>query len=92
MAGLVPAIHALFAQRKEAVDARVKPGHDEFVLASRFQNATSRFQNATSHSRGTLRPSFASNFCSLSKSEGAGNAGCALHPRSHAQCAQKVRA
>src|SRR5882762_11937491 len=24
--------------------------------------------------------------------EGAGNAGCALHPRSHAQCAQKVRA
>jgi hypothetical protein len=85
MAGLVPAIHALFAQRKEAVDARVKPGHDEFVLASRFQNATS-------HSRGTLRPSFASNFCSLSKSEGAGNAGCALHPRSHAQCAQKVRA
>src|SRR5436190_19867430 len=26
------------------------------------------------------------------KSEGAGNAGCALHPRSHAQCAQKVRA
>src|SRR5947207_4220762 len=26
------------------------------------------------------------------KSEGAGNAGCALHPRSRAQCAQKVRA
>ena len=26
------------------------------------------------------------------KSEGAGNAGCALHPRSRAQCAQRVRA
>jgi glyoxalase family protein len=28
----------------------------------------------------------------LDRKEGAGNAGCALHPRSHAQCAQKVRA
>src|SRR3979409_1994995 len=27
----------------------------------------------------------------LSKSEGAGNAGCALHPRSRVQCAQEVR-
>jgi hypothetical protein len=29
MAGLVPAIHVLFAARPEDVDARVKPGHDE---------------------------------------------------------------
>jgi hypothetical protein len=28
MAGLVPAIHALTANKKD-VDARVKPGHDE---------------------------------------------------------------
>jgi hypothetical protein len=28
MAGLVPAIHALFC-RQEGVDARDKPGHDE---------------------------------------------------------------
>jgi hypothetical protein len=28
MAGLVPAIHVL-AIKKEGVDARVKPGHDE---------------------------------------------------------------
>src|SRR5437899_13036848 len=27
----------------------------------------------------------------LFKSEGAGNAGCALHPRSRVQCAQRVR-
>ena len=32
-----------------------------------------------------LRPRFARNFPPSSKSEGAGNAGCALHPRSHAQ-------
>jgi hypothetical protein len=31
-------------------------------------------------------------FFALENEEGAGNAGCALHPRSHAQCAQKVRA
>jgi hypothetical protein len=29
MAGLVPAIHVL-AIEKKGVDARVKPGHDEF--------------------------------------------------------------
>jgi len=29
MAGLVPAIHVFGAYRKEVVDARVKPGHDE---------------------------------------------------------------
>jgi glycyl-tRNA synthetase beta chain len=31
MAGLVPAIHALSAEAKKAVDARDKPGHDEAV-------------------------------------------------------------
>jgi len=29
MAGLVPAIHAFFAVKKQDVDARDKPGHDE---------------------------------------------------------------
>jgi hypothetical protein len=33
MAGLVPAIHVLLAAlRREDVDARVKPGHDELLL------------------------------------------------------------
>src|SRR6266567_4631937 len=41
--------------------------------------------DTASHSRGTMRPSFASNFRDLWKSEGAGNAGCALHPRSRVQ-------
>jgi hypothetical protein len=31
MAGLVPAIHVLTFSRKEDVDARVKPGHDELL-------------------------------------------------------------
>src|SRR5260221_11273554 len=43
-----------------------------------------------SHSRGALRPRFVGN-SSPSKSEGAGNAGCALHPRSRVQCAREVR-
>jgi hypothetical protein len=30
MAGLVPAIHVLFACGKENVDARLKAGHDEW--------------------------------------------------------------
>jgi hypothetical protein len=29
MAGLVPAIHVLSNRRKQDVDARVKPGHDD---------------------------------------------------------------
>src|SRR6266704_289360 len=44
-----------------------------------------------SRSRGTLRPRFAGNFRDLSKSEGAGNAGCALHPRSRVQNCRKLR-
>ena len=44
--------------------------------------------NMHRRSRGTICPRFASKFCP-SKTEGAGNAGCALHPRSRAQCAQK---
>src|SRR5712692_6086645 len=48
-------------------------------------------EDMTSRSRGTLRPRLASNFRDLSKIEGAGNAGCALHPRSRVQCAQGVR-
>src|SRR5947199_2774110 len=41
-----------------------------------------------SHSRGALRPRFAGYFRDLRKSEGAGNAGCALHPRSRVQCVE----
>jgi hypothetical protein len=32
MAGLVPAIHVFAAARKEDVDARDKPGHDDFTV------------------------------------------------------------
>ena len=35
-----------------------------------------------------MRPSFASKLPALFKTEGAGNAGCALHPRSHVRFAQ----
>jgi hypothetical protein len=31
MAGLVPAIHVLLATKKEDVDARDEPGHDELI-------------------------------------------------------------
>ena len=41
----------------------------------------------SSRSRGALRPRF--EILCPPKSEGAGNAGCALHPRSHVQFAQR---
>src|SRR5438132_1678132 len=65
--------------------------HAEIWIAS-SQVLLAMTVDTVSRSLGTMRPRFASNFCDLSNSEGAGNAGCALHPRSHAQCAQEVRA
>ena len=44
------------------------------------------FPNIASHSRGPMRPRFET--VSPSTVEGAGNAGCALHPRSRVQDAQ----
>jgi hypothetical protein len=45
--------------------------------------------NIASHSRGMICPSFAATVCPLIEEEGAGNAGCALHPRSRVQIAQR---
>jgi predicted MFS family arabinose efflux permease len=42
MAGLVPAIHVLIATKKEDVDARVKPGHDDLVRCARSAKAALR--------------------------------------------------
>src|SRR6266571_4552157 len=47
-------------------------------------------EDAPSRSRDALRPRFAFN-SRPRKKEGAGNAGCALHPRSRVQCAREVR-
>ena len=48
------------------------------------------FADITPRSRGSIRPRFAEKFRAL-KSEGAGNAGCALHPRSRVQkCAKNA--
>jgi hypothetical protein len=51
-----------------------------------------RIQGTDMHRRprGTICPRFASKFCP-SKREGAGNAGCALHPRSRVHVHKKVR-
>ena len=57
--------------------------------AVRARTMTARCVSAFSR---RIAPEVCWKFFALSKSEGAGNAGCALHPRSHAQCAQKVRA
>ncbi len=48
-------------------------------------------EDTPSRSRGTTCPRFASNFRDLFKKEGAGNAGCALHPRSRVQNCRKLR-
>src|SRR6478672_196650 len=49
---------------------------------------TMAHSDTTSRSRGAMRPRFASNL-RPPESEGAGNAGCALRPRSRVQCAQE---
>ena len=49
---------------------------------------TSFHPDAPSRSRGAIRPRFARKFHAL-KSKGAGNAGCALHPRSRVQEGKK---
>src|SRR6266568_2310291 len=49
-------------------------------------------EDTPSRSRATTCPRFASNFRDLFKKEGAGNAGCALHPRSRTQNCRKLRA
>ena len=58
----------------------------------RTARKTSRFAFKTSHTTLSRRvsPEVCWNF-RPSKSEGAGNAGCALHPRSHVQCVQEMR-
>src|SRR5437868_15106308 len=48
--------------------------------------------NVRPHSRDALRPRFAFISPPSPNPEGAGNAGCALHPRSHAQWVVEVRA
>ena len=66
---------------------RSNPSHHakkEWIASSQVLLAMTA--DTVSRSRGTMRPRFASYFRDLWKSEGAGNAGCALHPRSHAQC------
>jgi hypothetical protein len=56
---------------------------DRWIASLRSQ----RRGNIRARSRGMICPSFASSL-SLSRREGAGNAGCALHPRSRVQSAQ----
>jgi hypothetical protein len=66
------------------MDARIKSGHDECVsqgeLKERFAHTNFNFKQ----SRGQICPRFAGNFLTL-RSEGAGNTGCTLHPRSRVQ-------
>jgi hypothetical protein len=83
-----------FQPRSRGVrDRPVKSGDDSLVVAGGSFAMTARefrfeFQTADTrpHSRGTVCPRFA--FRCPSK-EGAGNAGCALHPRSRVQSCAK---
>ena len=98
MSGLVPGIHVLGPARKD-VDGRDKPGHDGRRLERpreatlrRLAPVTRHFKQQSRHtpprSRGAVRPSFAST--ALDR-EGAGNAGCALHPRSRVHNVKSTR-
>ena len=57
---------------------------------SRVMTVVGVFTNTPSHSRGACRPRFAV-YCRPRKEEGAGKAGCALHPRSRVQNCTKKR-
>src|SRR3954447_19949488 len=63
------------------VDGRDKPGHDE-PRPGRREISNSQSRHTPARSRGAVRPSVAS---TTLYREGAGNAGCALHPRSRVQ-------
>src|SRR6266478_1108135 len=67
------------------IDGLLRSARNDGVRSSfNFQTADAR-----PPSRGMICPSFAGNGLSLQK-EGAGNAGCALHPRSRVQnCAKR---
>src|SRR5258708_33292068 len=63
-----------------------RPGVSWFYSADRHRR--SHLSITVPRSRGAFRPGLADRFAE--REEGAGNAGCALHPRSHVQnCAKK---
>jgi hypothetical protein len=81
------------SRSRGVLDRPVQPGDDSLVVAGGLLAMTDRefrFECQTAdtrpHSRGGRRPRFA--FRCPSK-EGAGNAGCALHPRSRVQKAER---
>ncbi len=78
-AHLCPAIRVFAGSEKTDVDARAKHGRDDRECDGSDIGITSR-------SRGGIRPSF-SRHVALLDEEGAGNAGCTLHPRSRVQFA-----
>ena len=74
-------VASAFARRRASAD-KSAPRNDAVTFRFKFQTADVR-----SHSRGTTCPSHT---VTLSlKQEGAGNAGCALHPRSRVQSCAK---
>jgi hypothetical protein len=88
--GLDPVIHPFERLLRRLMDARIKSGHDECVSWGRFAHSHFDFQiakatsNAPPHSRGAMRPGFAW-MLRPEKSEGVGNAGCAMHPQPRVQ-------
>src|ERR1700730_16386749 len=89
--GLLDSINVIASEAKQSSFAETKL---DCVVASAPRNdaVKSLIQffkhrvptDTTSHSRGAMRPSFVSIFTPR-KQEGAGKAGCALHPRSRVQ-------
>ena len=61
-----------------------------FALVHRTARIAAVTANTRPHSRGAMRPRFCVTFGPL-REEGAGKAGCALHPRSRVQSAQRKR-
>src|SRR6266704_6289135 len=90
MRGLDPRIHPRIELRFRAMDCRIKPGNDAHAA---HRNSYSTVKQQASHASAFSRrdaPELCVD-CRPLKEEGAGKAGCALHPRSRVQTCTKKR-
>ena len=90
----VIASHPVGAKRRRMTDGSDEAIHraaqrEEWIASSARAPRNDVERDAVSHSRGMIYPRVS--FRRPSKEEGAGNAGCALHPRSRVQDAQRKR-
>jgi hypothetical protein len=74
---------------RDAVRRPLRNNAGLWIWVPAFAGTTGISSDTPPHSRGAMRPRLCKKRMHPSKREGAGNAGCALHPRSRVQNVQK---